>query len=774
MERLPNDLKEVVGKCIALLGEVVKEEGSEKIFQSVEYIRKNMIEYRKASYNSKYSLLEKSFSYLQKQKQENLEQVTMAYGLMLELTNSCEMAYRRFRLSAHEKNKSERQENAMIYVLTAHPTEARTPQTIEIFRRIQNLIFKILNQSGEEEYLLSIIKHNIKLLWLLPLTRHEKPEVRDEAEHIFSIILRSDIFDTILRTDRDIGRVRIRTWVGGDKDGHPGVDENVMVECFNSSRKHFVRILGEILTKLKNDLDFIDQPRFKRELEKVISFLQELNELKKDDYRNILKLKKLLQRFSDKYIEVVGSLNPRIRKINAILEMFPALVVPIEIREDSEIVRTAIKDHDLAIYRMLKKLREISTKDSITFYAQGFVLSMCHSVEDIQGGIKLVTKTLASKALPVVPLFETAKALTASTEIVKELLGDKTILNLIQSHWENKFEIMLGYSDSSKGMGVLASRLQIAKAMRGLDIVISDAGIKPIFFHGSGGSVDRGGGSIQDQTAWWPENALTNYKATIQGEMVERTFSSPEVMMSGVDKVLVNLNKVQSKKGEIKLYNSVLNFSELVKNEYVKKIEDPEFFELIEKATPYSYLKVLKIGSRPTKRSKNKKLDLNSIRAIPWILCWTQTRVLFPTWWGIGTAWKITRKNEKDVEQLKKAFNNSPIFSSYVRSLAFTLSKMELPVFELYLKKSGLKASVVAQIMKEFKAEYTLATNFVRSMSGQKSLMWYRPWLEESILLRSSMINPLNIVQILAAKRNDHRLLRSSVAGISSGMMTTG
>ena len=89
-------------------------------------------------------------------------------------------------------------------------------------------------------------------------------------------------------------------------------------------------------------------------------------------------------------------------------------------------------------------------------------------------------------------------------------------------------------------------------------------------------------------------------------------------------------------------------FAEKIKISYESKLQDEDFFKLIEMATPYAYLSELKFGSRPTKRSTQKKIDFNSIRAIPWILCWTQTRVLFPTWWGVGQAWREIKNNEDE------------------------------------------------------------------------------------------------------------------------------
>jgi phosphoenolpyruvate carboxylase len=329
---------------------------------------------------------------------------------------------------------------------------------------------------------------------------------------------------------------------------------------------------------------------------------------------------------------------------------------------------------------------------------------------------------------------------------------------------------MLGYSDSAKEMGALASRVAIAKAMQGIDRLCARKRVVPIFFNGSGGSIDRGGGSIEEQTAWWTPSALRNFKATIQGEMVERTFASPELIRSGLERIAERAEAAQKSRAVSRLTRPVEDFAERASLAYRIQLARPEFLEVFEKATAYRYLSLLRIGSRPTKRSAS--VAVSSLRAIPWVLSWTQTRVLFPTWWGVGTAWQDS--NGADRNKLSRACRRDPLFSSFVKLLGFTLAKVELPVWHLYLKSSGLEAARVESTMAEFHREYSRSVAFVRAMSGKRNLLWFRPWLGESIRLRSPMIHPINLLQIIALEKKDPILIRETVTGIASGMMTTG
>lgn len=776
--RLAIELKELVNMSVTLLGEVIQEECGEKVFFEVEEIRKQMVEYRKLNLEKRENSLALLYEKILKLNSVSKEQVAQSFTLMMELINSCEAAFRTFKLRVTKESvEYSRLDSSIVYVLTAHPTEARSPSNILIFSRIQDLLLRILECSNEVKYLKSIIKHNLKLLWLLPVTRHEKPSVLDEAKHLFSIILRGDIFDTILMANRDLGTIRVRTWVGGDKDGHPGIDEKIMIDCLNLSRSFFIKHIDEILKKLKDDISLIDRPLL---LNSVVHFQKNLGKVKKikaKDSHEINKLRISIQNLDEQYLKIVGSHSPRILKLLEVFEIFPALVIPIELREDSEVIKQALTaKKPIAIERMLKKLALIASGDKVRSYAQGLIISMCQSYSDVENAHKLIKKTLKSINIPVIPLFETADALEDSQKIVNEILKNKSYILKVKKSWQGRFEVMLGYSDSSKGMGVLPSRISIAKTMMNLDKIISQNELTPVFFHGSGGSVDRGGGSIQDQTSWWPSSALNIYKATIQGEMIERSFNTSEIAISGMRKIFKNFKSSTIKQKKIIFSKNLNDFSNLVAKNYKLQIEDEDFFQMVSKATPYSYLKLLKLGSRPSKRSTSNlnKLDFSAIRAIPWILCWTQTRILFPTWWGIGAAWRVYKIDDELKNKLKSDYKNNQLFSTYVRTLGFTLSKVDLAVFKLYLDKSELTDNLKKSLYKKFLAEFLEAQDFYKSITGYEEFLLDKLWLKESIELRSSMIHPLNVIQIQATISLNENLIRKSVTGISSGMMTTG
>jgi phosphoenolpyruvate carboxylase len=559
--------------------------------------------------------------------------------------------------------------------------------------------------------------------------------------------------------------------VGGDKDGHPGVDEKVLLQSLNLSRQKLLKIFQDQLKEVKATLSLVSQKNLLKSVARLEKELSTLRTVRAGDGERVCRLRGTLNSLKAEYATVFGSCHPQIRRMSQLLRTFPGFVVPLELRESSDVLMSQPpRGKSLAIERMLATIAKISKGEDPRWYARGFIISMAGSLEHILAATRKQKAAFGQIRLPIIPLFEEPGSLAQSDQIMREMLAQPEIRKSAQKYWDSMVEMMVGYSDSSKEAGVLASRLAIAEALPKLEKVCEKARLTPVFFHGSGGSVDRGGGSIEDQTAWWPRSALARYKVTVQGEMVERSLATPEIAERQIEKIVESAIRGLQKKTRFVHHASLDAFAQKISKSYGEKIQSPAFLKAVEAATPYSYLNLLKIGSRPAKRSV--QLTVKGLRAIPWVLCWTQTRVLFQTWWGVGSAWEETSAADK--KSLKKAFREEPVFNSYVKALGFTLAKVEMPILKVYLDHSSLSAEEAQQILTEFKTELEKTVRFYFEICGKKDFMWFRPWLGESIQLRSPMIHPLNILQILAKKDHDVHLLRLTVTGISSGMLTTG
>jgi len=767
---LPEELRALVRQAVALLGEVIRVELGEEPYRMIEELRQQMASLRGSSDEEADRMLRTSLAGLERLNAKARYDVAVSYTLMLEVMNSCENAYRTFRLSQSESSWSARPPEGIIYVLTAHPTEARSPENIQVFHWLQEALVAALRQGFERQS--HRIRHLLELAWRVPVARPRKPTVEDEADHIYSTLLREETLRTLLDINGEGVPTYIRSWVGGDKDGHPGVTEKEMLASLGISRCHILQFAQQELMTVRQGLKLAGCEELDRECARVAKVLNGLKLLKSGDAARVEQLRRLLKSLVKRYADTIHQVAPELTRLQLLLKVFPGLVVPLELREASDVLMQATgrpAGTRPAIAKMVAALRGLSRGGDPRWYARGFVISMASRLEHVLAAATLLKKELGSLGIPIVPLFEQKSALEQAPKVVSGMLHHPELRKSMDRFWGGALELMVGYSDSAKESGVLASRVAIAEALEVLDRLMEREGVKPIFFHGSGGSIDRGGGSIAEQTAWWPAGALRLYKATIQGEMVERSMASPEITRGQIFRIAESLSQARlsvepASRARVRL------FSERVAEEYRKTVADEQFLELVQKATPYPFLNVLRIGSRPSKRNTITSVD--ALRAIPWVLCWTQTRVLFPTWWGVGTAWNGANTELRGA--LKRAFEKDPLFRSFVQALGFTLAKVELPVFRLYLETSQLPEPRIAELMSRFQQEYRWACDLVRAISGQDDLLWFRPWLGSSVNLRSPMIHPLNLLQILALRDQDLPLIRLTVTGVASGMMTTG
>ncbi len=757
-------LKNLVFVSVKILGDAVREVYGEPLYREIEALRLRMKKVRNAEASIVEGELNAVYRKLSKTKTEDLRQMAKAFSLMLELINTCETAYRSYRLSDF-KISAEKKPRSIVYVFTSHPTESRSQGFLKLLGVIEDLLIKGLETDLESirEELLYLLRIAVRL----DLANNKKPQVKDEMDHIFHYVLDPKILLEQIRLQKKGYFVKFRTWVGGDKDGHPKVGSATMQESFNKSRKRFLEGIKTYLHDFEKEMLLIEEgDKIRRELKSFQKSLTEIGIVKKGDGKRIGRFKLRLKKLHD-LTDRLKLTSPKLDMVECLVELYPALVLPLEIREDSGLIRNAVKDQKEPIYKMLLTLKDISAGINAKWYVRGFVISMCHTTEDMLAAITITRRALGSLHIPVIPLFEDEKGLLSAKEI---LLGAFKKANLPQEHqerWDGLFEVMVGYSDSSKENGVLPARLLIEDALFDIESFLLKQKLTPVFFHGSGGSTSRGGGSVLEQISWLPRSALDIYKVTIQGEMVQRTFSNPRIMRSQVGRVVEGYGQVRPKRPRHS--KEVQELSSLIQKSYRELVKDPSFHELTSKATPYDFLDLLKMGSRPTKRSAPGKF---SLRAIPWILCWTQTRLLLPIWWGIGFGWENLSSDQK--KKLKVAFKTSPVLQTYVKNLGFTLAKVELGVWNFHLNHSDLETSERKRWKGMITTELNLSHKFFREITGETNLTWYRPWLGESIYFRSSMIHPLNVIQKLALERRDHVLLRETVTGIACGMLTTG
>lgn len=738
---LPSELRRLVRQTTTLLGEIIREAEGDTLFERVESYRQKL---KKTRGTHNYEKLLKIYNEISAEDKSRRLRLAHAFALQLELVNCCESAYRTWRIRQQPLPKALESKSEIVFVLTAHPTEARSPDVVKWLNRIIEILIETLNNqilSDDRE-----LRGLIRLLWNHPLAKSKDPSVLDEAHYIFSLALSDKSLRFILESHPNY-ELKLRTWVGGDKDGHPLVNHVVMRECLQLSRTEILKALKRNLSVLFEDAETMAlQGRVKREsLSRIKALKKKLESVRKISARDGNRVK-AWQAF---YQNTLRNLEPVLRKhhenmsIQDMIRLFPAFVLQIELREDAELIRTSLKKKSAPIRQMLSELVHIAGSMEITAYARELIISHCESAEDLQAACDLIATVSKDRLMPAVPLFESREALQSGPTILRSWLSKRKNRDLVQKKWGGKFEVMPGYSDSAKQIGVLPSRYLLAKAMREFERVLKSFEIVPLFFHGSGGSVDRGGGSLREQISWWAPSAVKRPKLTVQGEMIQRRFASKEILNSECSQLSSEVGLWGGKRPTISKGGAFERFVLLVESGYRGLISDTETLGVLLDATPYRYLNVLHIGSRPSRRAADT-VSLESLRAIPWVLCWTQTRLLMPTWWGIGSAWmQLSQKEKREVKALAQ---KDPFVSSFIKALGFTLAKVELGIWQIYYERLGRRPDLIKKVYEEHRR----TTRFFHEVTGQDDLLWYRPWLQESIHMRSPHIHILNFLQILA------------------------
>jgi phosphoenolpyruvate carboxylase len=290
--------------------------------------------------------------------------------------------------------------------------------------------------------------------------------------------------------------------------------------------------------------------------------------------------------------------------------------------------------------------------------------------------------------------------------------------------------------------------------------------------------VGRGGGTLQDRAATWPSDLLRPLKETLQGEMVERSLATPEILRGNV----LKLAAIQAQPPSyVPPGEWIQRLGAESQRAFAEVVGSPELRTLLAAATPYDHLGVLTIGSRPVRRKKKQaSAGLESLRAIPWVLCWTQTRYLLHAWLGVGSAWRKLRQEKGAEATLRRELRRDPLLRSYLRLLGFTLAKTAPRLWEEYVRTLGPEAA--PGLVKRLAREREDALDLASRVSKAGTLLPDRPWLLESIYYRSPMIHPLNLLQLEVLgrargakfKKADELLFRETVTGVAAGMLTTG
>ncbi|MEO0841835.1 MAG: phosphoenolpyruvate carboxylase [Cyanobacteria bacterium J06643_5] len=429
---------------------------------------------------------------------------------------------------------------------------------------------------------------------------------------------------------------------------------------------------------------------------------------------------------------------------------------------------------------------------------QTYIISMCCSVSDVLEVLLLAKEAgiydpgTAIGTIRVVPLFETVEDLQRSRQVMKDLFSLPLYRALLAGGYEayekgieeqeessilnpNLQEIMLGYSDSNKDSGFLSSNWEIHKAQKSLQQIAEEYGLSVRIFHGRGGSVGRGGGPAYEAILAQPGKSINGrVKITEQGEVLASKYSLPDLALYNLETIttaVIQASLLRAGFDDIEPWNEIMEELAARSRSHYRNLiyEQPDFIDFFNQVTPIEEISQLQISSRPARRPSGKK-GLSSLRAIPWVFSWTQTRFLLPAWYGVGTALQefINEAPEDHMQLLQCFYRKWPFFKMVISKVEMTLAKVDLQMARHYveeLSKSEDKQRFYG-VFNQISSEYYLTKNLVLKITGHERLLDGDPVLQRSVQLRNGTIVPLGFIQVSLLKR-----LRDSKSNATSGII---
>ena len=471
-------------------------------------------------------------------------------------------------------------------------------------------------------------------------------------------------------------------------------------------------------------------------------------------------------------------------------------------------------EETFAVFRMLNRLQQ----EFGSRICRSYVISMSHTGSDLlevlllAKELGLVDASHGDVDFLVVPLFETVEDLQRAPAVMESLLNLDTyreLLPVVGDKGQPLQEVMLGYSDSNKDSGFLSSNWEIHKAQIALQDLASRQGIALRLFHGRGGSVGRGGGPAYQAILAQPSGTLQGrIKITEQGEVLASKYSLPELALYNLETVttaVLQNSLITNDLDATPLWNDLMTRLAGRSRQHYRALvhENPDLVQFFQEVTPIEEISKLQISSRPARRKSGAK-DLSSLRAIPWVFGWTQSRFLLPSWFGVGTALSHELKDDPEAIVLLKVLHQRwPFFRMLISKVEMTLSKVDLEVANHYVVSLGSYENREAfqNIFQVISSEYYLTKKLVLEITGKKRLLSADPALQLSVDLRNRTIVPLGFLQVallrrlrdqnrqppmseeLLSTRQDKRtysrseLLRGAlltINGIAAGMRNTG
>jgi phosphoenolpyruvate carboxylase len=887
-----NPLRRDVRSLGAILGEVLEEQAGQALFESVEELRRLLIEHREtvrrpSDPGRSSELLEKAQGIIAAMDLSHAYQVTKAFATYFELTNLAETNHRKRRRRAGKlegeqaslpgsfRGTLERLKQAGISaeaalaalgeiqitpVFTAHPTEVARQTVLLKRRRIAQQLERLdrlpltAEQAGECE---NTIRAEVTSLWQTDEVRLAKPTVDDEIRmglRYFRLSLFDSlpkIYDEMVAAFRDVyglvldesslpNVIQFGSWIGGDRDGNPLVkpgctrdalemaralilreyldDVEALSDRLSSSRRQ-VGIAPDLLARLAHYEDTLPgvhlawgpnnlAESYRRFLSYMFHRLQRSRQSidapaayasAAEFGQDVLLVKKsletnrggrLVRTYVNSLLRKLGKFGFHLHTLDirqharvhaeAVAELGPGLDGEAKADGSKELLET---------FRTIAELKRTYPANSIRHY----IISGAESERDVWNVLQLarhagigVAGSAKDPGLMPVPLFESIESLRSSGQIMQRLWSHPEYNALLDS-WGRWQEVMLGYSDSNKDGGMLTSTWELYKAHRELHRVAQERGVKLRLFHGRGGTVGRGGGPTHSAILAQPPGCFSGrIRVTEQGEVLNWKYADTVLAEWNLELMIAAsleaYTRRESEPGHPAAWEGAIEeMSAQAYQLYRREIaENPDVLEYFDQATPVNELDSARIGSRPARRAKGRRLE--DLRAIPWVFGWMQSRHAVPAWFGVGHALeRFARKSAGHEQLLRQIARGFPMFSDLLRNVELGMAKADLGIAREY---SGLvrNAALRKRVYSMLEEEFLRSRQMILRVTGQRELLGRNRVLARSIRLRNPYVDPLSLIQVELLRRKQRGQqsadleypLGATINGIAAGLHNTG
>ena len=449
--------------------------------------------------------------------------------------------------------------------------------------------------------------------------------------------------------------------------------------------------------------------------------------------------------------------------------------------------KSALLQKELEIFQTARELKD-KLGDAVI---KQTIISHATSVSDLlelavmHKEVGLIDKEFAR--VQIVPLFETIEDLDNSYDTMKKYLSLPIAQKWIASN-NNYQEIMLGYSDSNKDGGYLSSCWTLYKAQQQLTAIGDEFGVKITFFHGRGGTVGRGGGPTYEAITSQPLRSINDrIRLTEQGEVIGNKYGNKDAAYYNLEMLVsATINRMITKK---KSDTSTSNRYEHIMDQVVERsyqiyrdlvFGNEHFYDYFFESSPIKAISSFNIGSRPAARKTIT--EIGGLRAIPWVFSWSQSRVMFPGWYGVGSSFKefIDENPEENLAFLRKMYKNWPFFQSLLSNVDMVLSKSNMNIAFEYAQLCEDKE--VQEIYYTILDEWQLTKNVILAIEDYDDLLEENPYLRDSLDYRMRYFNILNYIQLELIKRqrrgelssDEERLIHVTINGIATGLRNSG